>query len=96
VCVGGGEHRDVPWFPSLAAVLLASALPRVEDPIPESVGLGLLIEKAGAGVVLVGIAFLRASPARREKAINIGGLVGFGFGALVYLIALVVQLFSRI
>ena len=83
-------------LPVFVALLLASVLPRVEDPIPESVGLWLPIEMAGAGVVLLGIAFLRSSPARREKAISIGGSVGFGLGVLIYLIALVAQLFFRV
>lgn len=86
----------MPFVPVFVALLLGAVLPRVEDPIPESVGLGLLIEMAGAGVVLVGIAFLRAPPARREKAISIGGVVGFGVGVLIYLVALVAQLFSWI
>ena len=75
-------------------LFLAVGLPRVESPLPETVGLSLPLTAAGAAGVLAGLAFIRARPAKRERAINYGGLLGFAAGALFYLVSLAAQLLS--
>jgi hypothetical protein len=72
-------------------LLLASISPQVEDPLPDRIGLGLPFATAGAGGVLAGIARAGASPARRDQAINRGGLIGFVGGVILYLVALIIQ-----
>jgi len=89
-------HLGVPVFFSFLALLLASFLPRVEDPLPDRIGLGLPFAAAAAGGVLAGMIFVRSAPARRERAMRWGGLAGFGLGAVVYLVALLVQVASEI
>jgi hypothetical protein len=71
-------------------------LPEVEDPIPDRIGLDDLISLAGTGGVLAGVAFIAASASKRDKAIRWGGLIGFGFGAVLYLVSLVIQVISRL
>ncbi len=79
---------------ALAALLESALLPRVEDPWPERIGLGFPFAMAGAGGVLAGVAHTESSPASRDRAVRRGGLFGFGFGAALYLLSLVVQLGS--
>jgi hypothetical protein len=76
----------------LPLILLASGLPKVEDPIPERIGLDTVFTAAGFGGVVAGIAFIAAPARRRESAIRWGGLLGFVLGAALYLTALVNQL----
>lgn len=68
-----------------------SIFPRVEDPLPESIGLGFPFALAGAGGLLAGVIYVEASPARRNRAINLGGLAGFGVGVAIYLLSLLIQ-----
>jgi hypothetical protein len=74
----------------------ALRLPAVEDPIPDRIGLGDLVSLAGTGGVVAGVAFIAASPPKRDKAIRWGALIGFGFGVGLYLVSLVAQLISGI
>jgi hypothetical protein len=78
-----------------AGIFFGSILPRVENPLPESIGLGFPIATAGAGGVLAGVIYTGASPVRRNRAISLGGLFGFGIGAAVYLLSLAVQVGFR-
>jgi hypothetical protein len=78
--------------PTVTKWFFASILPRVENPLSESIGLGFPFALAGAGGVLGGVVHAKASPAMRDRAIIQGGLVGFSFGVAVYLLALAVQL----
>jgi hypothetical protein len=78
-------------FAAFLILLFASALPQVEDPIPERVGLGFPFAAAGAGGVLGGVICAASPPAKRERAMRLGVLIGFALGAALYLLALVVQ-----
>jgi hypothetical protein len=81
---------------SLSAwLLLASLVPQVEDPLPDRIGLGFPFAMATAGGVLAGIIYADAPGNRRNKAIKSGGRFGFLAGAVVYLLALVVQVSYR-
>ncbi|HET8954316.1 MAG TPA: hypothetical protein VFN18_01515 [Solirubrobacterales bacterium] len=72
----------------------ALGLPEVEDPTPNRIGLEFIFGLAGAGGVLGGIVGFAASPAKRERAVSRGGLVGFCIGATVYCLSLLAQLLS--
>ena len=76
-------------------LILVSALPRVEDPWPSSIGMGLPFTTAGAGGVLGAVVSFHLKPASRDRAVLIGGLLGFWLGLLFYLVALANQLVSR-
>jgi hypothetical protein len=82
----------VPTIAVFLLLLLASVVPRAEDPFPEQIGISAPFVGAGAGGVLAGIAFFAAAPPRQERAMKIGSLVGFALGAGAYLLALVIQL----
>jgi hypothetical protein len=71
--------------------LLAAILPQVEAPFPDRIGLGFPISTAGAAGVVAGIVHSRSSPGKRDRAISLGSLLGFGVGGAVYLVALIVQ-----
>lgn len=75
--------------------LLGSFFPRIEDPWPETIGLGLPFTVAGAGGVLAGVLFANSLPARRDKWILRLGLWGFRLGAAFYLLSLAVQVVFR-
>jgi hypothetical protein len=70
-------------------------LPRVESPVPETIGLGAIFAIAGAGgVLMLVLASLGGvSDARRDAWGRWGIVGGFGAGSLFYLLALAVQLF---
>jgi hypothetical protein len=84
----------VPGLASLFLILASSVLPQVEYPIPDRIGLDDLISLAGTGGVLAGVTFITASASKRDKAIRWGALIGFGFGAVLYLVSLVAQVIS--
>lgn len=71
--------------------MLVSALPRVEDPIPETIGFGSIVFAAGAGGVVAGVVYARSPAAQRDEAVRKGGLWGFWIGLLLYLLALFAQ-----
>lgn len=82
---------------ALSLALLAGSIPpRVEDPWPDSIGLGFPFVLAGVGGVLAGVAYANASAERRDGKIRTGGLVGFWFGTVIYLVSLVVQVVSGV
>lgn len=81
-------------FAPFPVLLLAFVWPEVEDPLPDRIGLGFPFAMAGAGGVLASIVHSESSPARRDRAINKGGVIGFGLGAVAYLLALVIQVGS--
>jgi hypothetical protein len=76
-------------------LLAGSFFPRVEDPWPESIGLDFPLAVSGAFGMLAGLAFVDSPAARRDRAIRLGGLVGFIVGTLLYLVSLGVQVSSR-
>lgn len=75
-------------------LLLASVFPRVEDPWPDSVGLGFPIAMAGAGGIVASVLFAEASEARRDRAVRHGGLWGFWLGTLLYALSALDQIAS--
>jgi hypothetical protein len=78
--------------PGLAlAFLLASFFPRVENPWPETIGLGLPVALAGAGGVLATVLFADTSQSRRDRQVRRFGLLGFYLGVASYFISLVIQ-----
>jgi hypothetical protein len=70
---------------------LLSSLPRVEDPWPSSIGMDLPFTTVGIGGVIGTVVAFHLRLASRDRAVMIGGLVGFWLGALFYLIALANQ-----
>lgn len=77
-----------PWL------LVLLVLPRVEDPWPDTIGLGFLATAAGTGALLAVLAFATSDPRRRERAVLWGTVIGFGAGGAFYLVSLVAQLLS--
>jgi hypothetical protein len=67
--------------------------PGVEDPFPETIGLGTIFSAAGAGGVLLLVlaSMLNRSEAERDAWARWGVIVGFAAGSLFYLSALVNQ-----
>jgi hypothetical protein len=57
---------------ALAGFLFGSVFPRVEDPLPKSIGLGFPFALAGAGGVFAGVIYADASPMTRNRAIGAG------------------------
>jgi hypothetical protein len=66
--------RDVTEF--LAAMIARVALPHVQSPWPESIGLGFPFAMAGAAGVLVSMIQPEASQADRDRAIRLGNPLG--------------------
>lgn len=71
--------------------------PEVENPIPETIGLGSIFSAAGAGgVLLLVVAILLGhADTRRDAWSRLGMLGGFIVGLGFYLMALLAQLFCR-
>jgi hypothetical protein len=69
-------------------------LPRVEDPIPNTIGLGAIFSAAGAGGILLFVlaSFVGLPDARRDAWGRRGMVGGFVVGTLLYMVALVAQL----
>jgi len=76
----------------LGAALFGAVFPRVEDPWPDRIGLGLPFALAGAFGVLASVVYADAAPARRDRAIRHGGLAGFWFGTGLYALSLLAQI----
>jgi hypothetical protein len=76
--------------------LLADALPHVEDPIPDTIGVDTVFAIAGAGGVIGTVigSFGRSSERSRDGWTRAGLIVGFFAGAAFYLLSLAVQLLS--
>lgn len=68
-------------------------LPRVEDPFPDTIGLGAIFSTAGAGGVLLLVlaSIVGASEGQRDVWTRRGVVLGFAAGAFFYLLALVNQ-----
>lgn len=75
-------------------LILVVAVPEAEGPLPDRIGPTAPITGAGIGGVVASIIFIVASTPKRESAIKWGVLVGFVFGAVLYLLALFVQIGS--
>jgi hypothetical protein len=72
----------------------AGLFPRVEDPWPHTIDLGLPFTLAGAFGALAGAAVDGADPEKRDQAIRRGVIVGFRAGVGLYVVSLIVQLSS--
>lgn len=73
----------------------ALGFPEVEDPIPERIGLGSIVELAGAVGILAGILSVIVRSQKRERLVGIGTFVGFCIGVVLYALSLFAQLISR-
>jgi hypothetical protein len=75
-------------------MLLTAILPRVEDPIPDTIGIGALFGAAGAGGVLAVVAgsMFGVSDAQQNRWARVGVSLGFAAGAVIYASALIGQL----
>jgi hypothetical protein len=78
----------------MASAPLVSLLPRVEDPIPDTIGVGFIFSMAGAGgvVMLVFGSMLGMSAAELDAWARRGVSIGFMAGAFLYAAALVEQI----
>jgi hypothetical protein len=78
----------------MPGVALNAFLPRVEDPIPDTIGLGAVFSAAGTGgVLLLVLASLIGLPDTQRDAWGRKGMVGgFLVGLFLYVVALAVQL----
>ena len=86
----------MPAFAAEFLILIASFPPRVEDPIPDRIGLGTVFACVGIGGAFAGVVCSAASNTRRDQAIKWGGVLGFAAGACLYVLSLVAQLISGI
>lgn len=70
-----------------------SLLPRVEDPIPDTIGMGIIFSMAGAGgvIMLVLGSVLGVSAAELDAWARRGVSMGFAAGVLFYAAALAGQ-----
>jgi hypothetical protein len=82
----------MPPFPAYPVLLLVSVLPRVEDPFPDEIGLGVLFAGAGIGGVLADVVHSGSAPEERDQAIRTWGRFGFIGGANFYALSLFVQI----
>jgi hypothetical protein len=73
---------------------LIAALPRVENPLPESVGLDLPFSAAGIGGLIGNVYAAGRTPEEQAKIIALVGLWFFRLGVLGYLFLLANQLLS--
>jgi hypothetical protein len=78
----------------MPGIPLNAFLPRVEDPIPDTIGLGAIFSAAGAGgILLLVLASLVGLPDTQRDAWGRKGMVGgFLVGSLLYVVALAAQL----
>jgi hypothetical protein len=76
--------------------LVNSIFPRVEDPWPDRIGLGLPIVLAGAGTALGGVIYASAPRVRRERAMGRFSAWGFWVGVLFYAMSVVAQVLSSL
>lgn len=81
----------------MPGAVLAAFLPRVEDPMPDTIGLGAIFSMAGAGGVLLLVlaTCVGLSDSRRDAWGRRGVVGGFAVGLSLYTIALVGQLLCR-
>jgi hypothetical protein len=71
---------------------LGDLVPRVDDPWPSHIGVSFPFTAAGAGSVLGGLFKPGASAAVRDHWATLFSFWGFWIGALIYVLAFLVQL----
>jgi hypothetical protein len=86
----------VPVFAPYLLLLLGSFIPRVEDPLPDEIGLDLPFALAAMGGALFGLFPLDAPTPKRERAMSRGASLGFLLGLAIYWVALLVQIGSSV
>lgn len=81
----------------LLALILwqALGLPEVEDPVLDRIGLGSIMELAGAVGILAGILSVIVRSQKRERLVGIGTFVGFCVGVVLYALSLFAQLIFK-
>jgi hypothetical protein len=82
-------------LPLVLALLLGSFPPRVEDPLPDSIGLSFPLTLAGALSVILSTLNTHVPAEQRDRRARLGGLAGFWIGVAVYVFSLTVQLISN-
>ena len=72
-------------------------LPSVENPLPETIGVGTIFSVAGAcGTFALFLATMLNYPApQRDAWHRVGTSSGFVLGTIIYFTALLIQLFCR-
>jgi ABC-type transport system involved in multi-copper enzyme maturation permease subunit len=82
----------------LLALIVWQALgfPVVEDPLPEKIGIGSIVEYAGAGGVLAVVLSVVWRRQKREWLISLGTFAGFCFGVGLYALSLLAELVSSL
>jgi hypothetical protein len=75
-------------------LVLASFLPHVENPWPDTIGLELPFAMAGAGGLLAGALYAGDTKKGRDEAVRNGGLWGFRIGMLFYVVSFLNQVAS--
>lgn len=76
--------------------LIVAVLPRIEDPLPESIDMGFPFMLASAFAAFAGIVHANAPRAEWEAAARRGGLRGFQLGTLIYVVSLGNQVLSTL
>lgn len=76
----------------MAWMLSIGALPRAENPIPDTIGVGVLFSLAGAVLAVVVGSIFGISDSRQNQWARVGVSFGFALGALLYGTALIGQL----
>jgi peptidoglycan/LPS O-acetylase OafA/YrhL len=76
--------------------LVDSFLPRVENPWPDTIGLTFPFTLSAACGALVALFGPEAPRLRRDRAIRLGGLIGFCLGVLLYVVSLVGSIVSSL
>jgi hypothetical protein len=88
----GGVFSLAPYL----LLLLGSILPRVEDPLPDEIGLDAPFALAAMGAALLGIFPLDSPIEKRERAMARGARIGFLLGLAFYVVALLAQVGSSV
>ncbi len=83
------QRRDVSVIAIGLYLLTGSFLPRVEDPWPDTIGLGFPFTLSAAFGVLAGFIYSEAPRARWDQAVRRGAFAGFCLGVVIYVISLV-------
>lgn len=73
-------------------LILASTLPTVENPWPDTIGIEVPFAFAGAGGVLADLKHAEGGGSARDEAVRKGGIRGFRVGAGFYVLAVINQL----
>jgi hypothetical protein len=75
----------------MLAIAVTALLPRGEDPIPETIGVGLIFSTTGAGGVigLIAGSWIGLTEGELDAWTRHGVSLGFVVGVLVYIVALI-------